>query len=448
MIRLGLINDTQNLLTPTAIHNHPSHTSHDLDQPPIIPNLLNRTIFSGENETMCSALTSFDAGPPIRKIIQTHVQPVVIIFTLFTNCLTTVVLTRSAMRNPTNLILLAIAVADLLTVLLPLPIYMAFSTSNLFSRQLTISKGYLVSYLTHILPTTFHTIAIWLTVLLALQRFIYVQYPMKASVSMLCKEKPVCWAITFTCTVAASLQLPIVAVTRFHYGLPYCSVNGRRVQHFPVIFINNASFRLFEPILFKCTPMPAVLFFGLLLFRITVVNLLPSVSLIILTGQLIVALHRFEKNRRKLLQRSANKIVLLKSSLLGEPPTATQNVIPAAEKKIERASRSAEKDSTSRMMLVILIIFLIVEIPTTACLCCYAFATLFTLSFKWLHEIMEICNFLVVLSYPANFFVYFAMSRPFRSTFKGSFPRLWSILVVMKNRCHTSTNTENMAQGV
>ncbi|KAF8568428.1 hypothetical protein P879_01857 [Paragonimus westermani] len=112
MIQLGLINDTQNLFAPVAIHKLLFDASNELNQLPTIMNLVNRTILSNENETMCSALTSCDAGPPMRKLIQTRVQPVVIIFTLFTNCLMSVILTRSAMRNPTNLILLAIAVAD------------------------------------------------------------------------------------------------------------------------------------------------------------------------------------------------------------------------------------------------------------------------------------------------------------------------------------------------
>ncbi|KAH8849955.1 Sex peptide receptor [Schistosoma japonicum] len=79
----------------------------------------------------CSHVTNFQSNFYLRNILQTYVQPFVIFFTIITNCLISIVLTYPTMRNSTNIILLGIAICDLLTVLLPLPVYLCFLTSLL-----------------------------------------------------------------------------------------------------------------------------------------------------------------------------------------------------------------------------------------------------------------------------------------------------------------------------
>ncbi|CAH8439018.1 unnamed protein product [Schistosoma rodhaini] len=474
----------------------------------------------------CSPVTSFQSNFYLRNILQTYVQPFVIFFTIITNCLISIILTYPTMRNSTNIILLGIAICDLLTVLLPLPIYLCFLTSDIFTKNLTIFKGYSVTYLTTILPTVCHTSSIWLTVLLALQRFIYIQYPLKANYIFICQWKSVQLLIILTILAGLLLQLPHMIVMHFINALEYCFLSSSSEsstptsspssssssssspsspttssssipinsslsiseyfidsQYISYIFnttenINYYNYIRFQKInLMKCTPMNQTTFFTLLLIRVLIVNLIPCIMLTILTGLLIIALKRFIKNRQKLLKinnnnnnslsfyknnknslinnkkinkiekfnqsneknqlnllnnenqlitnQSINKIhIKFHSISLPTSSSSNTNNTTINNNKLLR-NHLTDTDSTSKMMLVILGIFLLTEIPTTICLCIYAFITLFDIyPSSAFYQIVEICNFLVILSYPANFFVYLAMSRQFKNTFWEIFNQL------------------------
>ncbi|CAI2725365.1 unnamed protein product [Schistosoma spindalis] len=445
----------------------------------------------------CSRVTSFKSNFYLRNILQTYLQPFVIFFTIITNCLISIVLNYPTMRNSTNIILLGIAICDLLTVLLPLPVYLCFLTSNLFSENLTISKGYSVTYLTTILPTVCHTSSIWLTVLLALQRFIYVQFPLKANRICLCQWRSVQLLIILTVLAGLLLQLPHMIVMHFINAIEYCFLSTTssspssssssssppslslytpinssitisnylfNSQFISYLFnttknINNYNYIRFQKInLMKCTPMSQTIFFTLLIIRVLIVNLIPCIMLTILTGLLIMALRRFIQNRQKLLKinntndnnNDKKSITFYKNNINSYIINKKYNEINKLEKsdqsnenqlnlfnneiKLTKNNNFQKKslrnhltdtDSTSKMMLVILGIFLFTEIPTTICLCIYAFITLLDIyPPSAFYQIVEICNFLVILSYPANFFVYLAMSRQFKNTFWKIFYQL------------------------
>ncbi|CAH8458776.1 unnamed protein product [Schistosoma turkestanicum] len=500
-IAIHLNNELHSLhhITPniTALHNFKSHSL------PLIEQYI--TLHGAAHMSYCSRVTSFKSNFYLRNILQTYVQPFVIFFTIITNCLISIVLTYPTMRNSTNIILLGIAICDLLTVLLPLPVYLCFLTSNLFSENLTIFKGYSVTYLTTILPTVCHTSSIWLTVLLALQRFIYVQFPLKANRICLCQWRPVQVFIILTVTAGLLLQLPHMIVTHFINALEYCFLSSSSLSSTTkssssssipeylfgsefIAYILNDSHKItdynyirFQKInLMKCTPMSQTIFFTLLIIRVLIVNLIPCIMLTILTGLLIMALRRFIQNRQKLLKIKNDQcpISLCKNSeanLVGnkehkeeigkldksqQSNQKEQSCLLSSEMKHSMNTRankapitvsltstnngcrkkstrtnSTDTDSTSKMMLVILGIFLITEIPTTVCLCIYAFITLLDIHPpSAFYQIVEICNFLVILSYPANFFVYLAMSRQFKNTF-------WEIFNQIRRK-HNSSAVE------
>nr|CAH8832157.1 unnamed protein product [Trichobilharzia regenti] len=412
-------------------------------------------LYDNTESVFCSRYPSYKREFNLNRILQTYVQPFVIFFTIITNCLISIVLTHPTMRNSTNIILLGIAICDLLTVLLPTPVYLSLLTSNLFSENLTAFKGYIEFYLTTILPTVCHTSSIWLTVLLALQRFIYVHFPLKANRICLCQWRSVQWLII--CTIIAGLlhQLPHMIVTRFEYALEYCmkssvSINSSFSSQLssvvklskPTTFIidsehisyilNKTTEEMNENVyitflrinLLKCTPMSYTAFTCFLLFRVITVNLIPCIMLSILTTLLIMALRRFIQNRQKLLRiKNENHQILinkkdtnsqllkrqdednekdsgqqernnykeisltdqLRTSVTGPKTTSAmmmRNVCKrvsdrnsSQQKSSSRVQSSTDPDSTSKMMLVILSIFLFTEIPITVCLCIYAFVT-------------------------------------------------------------------------
>lgn len=75
------------------------------------------------------------------------------------------------MRTPTNLVLLWLAVADLLTLLSPaIPYFYMYSLGN---HKVLLHNSFfcfLYNVMSEHLPILFHTSAIWLTILLAAQR--------------------------------------------------------------------------------------------------------------------------------------------------------------------------------------------------------------------------------------------------------------------------------------
>uniref|UniRef100_A0A9J2P2L7 G-protein coupled receptors family 1 profile domain-containing protein n=1 Tax=Ascaris lumbricoides TaxID=6252 RepID=A0A9J2P2L7_ASCLU len=112
--------------------------------------------------------------------------PIIILVTLITNSLVVLVLSHRNLRTPTNHILLAMAVAELMTGLSSCPWFIYYYTLGGFltDQHEGLNEFWcrFHSYFAVHFPTIFHTTAIWLTVFLAIQRYVYVCVP-----SIVCK---------------------------------------------------------------------------------------------------------------------------------------------------------------------------------------------------------------------------------------------------------------------
>jgi len=110
-----------------------------------------------------------------------YISPPLILLIVITNSLICVVLLRREMRTATNLILAAMALSDMLTGLCPLPCFIYFYT--LEANRDWVPYRWCAAYvtLTDRLPTVFHTASIWLTVALAVHRYIFVCKPQVSS---------------------------------------------------------------------------------------------------------------------------------------------------------------------------------------------------------------------------------------------------------------------------
>lgn len=114
---------------------------------------------------------SRDVPDTLGVILFGYVLPVLLVLTVATNLLIVVVLSQPHMRTPTNLVLLAMAIADLLTLLLPAPWYIyLYSMGNYQQILYPPLKCYIFHFMYEVLPALFHTYSIWLTLLLAGQR--------------------------------------------------------------------------------------------------------------------------------------------------------------------------------------------------------------------------------------------------------------------------------------
>jgi hypothetical protein len=106
------------------------------------------------------------------------VSPPVVLLTVITNTLVCLVLLRRpAMRTPTNVLLAALAISDALTGLCPFPCFIYFYTMGRYLDWVPYRWCALYPALTDHLPTVFHTASIWLTVALAVHRYVCVCRP-------------------------------------------------------------------------------------------------------------------------------------------------------------------------------------------------------------------------------------------------------------------------------
>jgi len=142
--------------------------------------------WNGTARNICSSLSQsptaclmpiFAKRLKISVPIYGYISPPVILLTLITNSLICVVLLRRGMRTATNLLLAAMALSDMLTGLCPLPCFVYFYT--LQANRDWVPYSWCAAYvtLTDRLPTVFHTASIWLTVALAVHRYICVCKP-------------------------------------------------------------------------------------------------------------------------------------------------------------------------------------------------------------------------------------------------------------------------------
>jgi len=141
----------------------------------------------GRNETTpiaCSNLSQSNCLMPVtaKRLemsvpIYGYISPPVILLTIITNSLICVVLLRRGMRTATNLLLAAMALSDMLTGLCPLPCFVYFYTFRANRDWVPYSWCAAYVFLTDRLPTVVHTASIWLTMALAIHRYICVCKP-------------------------------------------------------------------------------------------------------------------------------------------------------------------------------------------------------------------------------------------------------------------------------
>lgn len=110
-------------------------------------------------------------------VVFAYVIPVIALIGLVTNLMASVILLRDEMRTPTNLILLAIGTANTLTACSPIPAYVYFYTMGNYMQLIPAHWCTAYRVFLDYLPAAFHTMAIWLTTCLALQRYVYVCQP-------------------------------------------------------------------------------------------------------------------------------------------------------------------------------------------------------------------------------------------------------------------------------
>ncbi|XP_015783782.1 sex peptide receptor-like [Tetranychus urticae] len=312
-----------------------------------------------------------------------YIMPFLLIVTLITNSLVVIVLAQREMRTPTNLVLLAMAISDMLTLLFPSPWYFYNYTLGYHSKILHPPVAcYAYHCMIEVIPAFFHTASIWLTLVLAGQRYIYVCHPTVAP--KYCTPPKVARAIVTVFVLSLIVQASRFADRDFQeVTLDSDSGPVYGCRFFTATWVK----RLFSEDAYY------IFYYS---FRIIFVNIGPCTALVILNLALFRALRRAQHKRKKLFQ----------------------------ENRRSECKKLCDTNCTTLMLIVVVSVFLATEIPmaiTTVSHVIQNSLDIHIASYEYLNLTILFSNFLIMLSYPFNFAIYCGMSRQFRETFKALF---------------------------
>ena len=334
--------------------------------------------------------------------------PAVAFLTLLTNGLACGVLVRRRMRNASNAILAALSVSNTLTALAPAPVYLHFYALGHHTEFLSIRWCTPYTLLASYLPSSFHVVSVWLTLLLAVQRYLHVCRSGSGGRRTNSWARPPMSRIGLM--IAALFLLgPIFNVLQLvmHTCEPVTvpsrtagvSFDGRRLE-----YTNMTSYVTGLRLLGEHYKQVTLLqHWAHVLF----VNFLPSLLLIIFNALLIIEIRRSIARRARL--RSG-------SSCTQSSSHSNSN---GAIAKPKRRVRRGDSQSTTLMLVTVLCISLVLEVPLglTRIVQTLSFTFGWGLSERRFKKLALLLNALIVVSYSANLLIYCAMSRLFRRAF-------------------------------
>ncbi|GFO26647.1 FMRFamide receptor [Plakobranchus ocellatus] len=341
--------------------------------------------FDVSNCTMMDRARRLDRSPPPRYTvpINGYLFPILVFLTVVNNSLVCIVLLKRHMRNPTNAILVAMAITDMLTGLFPIPVFIYFYGTERFHEWVPYDWCLMIDFFMEYIPTIFHTASIWLTMALAIQRYIIVCHSFKART----------WCTIENVrngTIAIYIVATLSQITRFFESYPVETV---RVSSLVPNTTVSACIMEFRP--WFQTNMN--LYFNFYYwFRVIFIHLIPCVSLVLLNALLIHAIRVAQKRRMQLLRQN----------------------------KKSESRKLKESNCTTLMLVAVVGLFLLVEFPLGLLMVFLIIDKTFNvviIESDVLTVLSLFSNFFILLSYPLNFFIYCGMSKQFRETFKRLF---------------------------
>ena len=294
-----------------------------------------------------------------------YVSTVVCVFGIICNIMNIVVLTRKNMISTTNVILTALAIADMLTMAVYLPSVIYFyCITDLYTRY-KISYAWIVYYIFGVNFTiALHTTAAWLTVALAVFRYIAICHYTFATKFCTVRNASITIVGVFlvTCILCTPNYIMLTPVKTESSGYWFKARESVSRTHEEVNF-------WFLGIL-KVAPCQLITIFSLLLLR---------------------AMRQAEVKQRRLKSQG----------------------------KDEESQRTRDHNRSTAMLVTVIICFVIAELPQGILAILGAIdKNIFLHVYVPLGSIWDI---LALLNSAVDFLLYCTMSRQFRQTFKDVF---------------------------
>lgn len=345
----------------------------------------NCTNMWGSNETRVVYL-NVTCELPIRyaQPMYGYVVPFLLVVTIIANTLIVVVLSKRHMRTPTNAVLMAMALSDMFTLLFPAPwLFYMYTFGNHYKPLSPVGVCYAWNIMNEVIPAMFHTASIWLTLALAVQRYIYVCHaPMARTWCTMPRVLKCVGIIALLATLHQSTRFvdrvykPVEVQWNGEEVVTVCKPDWAEW----VIYINLDVYFTF----YFC-------------FRVVFVHAVPCVSLVVLNVLLFRAMREAQLKREKLFK----------------------------ENRKNECKRLRDSNCTTLMLIVVVTVFLLVEIPLAVVTVLHIISSSVTeiLDYYIANVLILFTNFFIIVSYPINFAIYCGMSRQFRETFKELFVR-------------------------
>lgn len=222
------------------------------------------------------------------------------------NSVNIAVLSRKEMASSTNSILTGLAVADLLVMLeyIPFALHIYIKTGSDLNRN---SYGWAVFVYFHsIFSQTFHTISIWLTITLAIWRYIAIKLPQLNRT--LCDKTNTFVAIVAAYVVCPILCLPIYFAMKITDNSDFVNTVRNNSTDFYNLTSNDSlseSVEAKKEIVYYITMTSnESLLTAIFWIYSVIIKLIPCIILSILSVCLILKMKSSDRRRQKLLKKS------------------------------------------------------------------------------------------------------------------------------------------------
>lgn len=292
---------------------------------------------------------------------------VICVFGVFTNIFNITVLMAKDMRTATNHLLTFLAIADILTMLpfIPYAINFYCPVTTPMETPEKYSYGWVLYMVViiHLLATT-HTIAIWLAVTLAVFRFSQIRSPCPSG--PLAKDRRI---------NQVKIATAIIYILSIVFLIPNYVTNEIEEISFPNSSVQTYSLKDMK---LGSSDMELIVFTNVLTYAI-LAKIIPCVLILVFSGSLLY--------------------------LMG---------VKAARRR-QRLSSTRQSLKTTRMLLVVLILFILTELPQGILL--LLSATVPGFSDTVYYYLGELVDFVALLNNAINFILYCLMSQQFRNKF-------------------------------
>ncbi|XP_052212274.1 G-protein coupled receptor dmsr-1-like [Dreissena polymorpha] len=325
---------------------------------------------------------------------------IVCLFGIPTNIINITVLSRKDMRNPTNALLCWLAVSDLLTMMPYVPFvihfYCAFDPSDSSPEKLTFSWVMYMLFLINFVATT-HTISNWLGVSLAVFRYVQLRSTEKGTVA---KRR-----------LYSTIQkvIAVVYIGSTLLLIPNYMTNKIVEQKDE----DNNTLYIMEDIKLGTNATRPIVLVNVLTYSI-VTKLIPCILMTVFSGSLLISLNvRGRERRRRLSVTSTN---------------------------FRRETRQAK---TTRMLLVVIILFLLTEFPHGMLI--LISATVPDFYYRVYLPLGDLMDIIALINNAINFLLYCVMSTQFRTKFlQMYFNKKTSFKDMERTQLTTSLNRTTM----